>query len=370
MKEGITMSLSKWLITIIILVAVVLGLFSYKSMKQEAQAQQGANIPEMAASVSADEVREINYQPKLKVSGEIQAYKQLTIANELSGKVIAMNAASGSFVKADQVLIELDHSDEDAKLIAAKAQLLLNEQTYKRYVRLQKNKEISEDLVDQAKAAVQIAESNIAVLRTAISKKKITAPFDALVGIHNLEVGQFLDKNTKVLALIGVNEFTWVDFYLPQTYQELALGSKVDVLPMTDMSHSVTLEAEIIAVDPQLSQQSRNLKYRAQISSEKLSLKPHTLLNLLVPVSSAKNMMVVPDLAIIRDALGSYVFILEPEAEGAYRAKKVKVELGDRRGDTVLIESGLSVGQLVATKGAFKLFPGMKVFIAQSAPEA
>jgi membrane fusion protein (multidrug efflux system) len=74
----------------------------------------------------------------------------------------------------------------------------------------------------------------------------------------------------------------------------------------------------------------------------------------------------VPDLAITRDPLGSYVFLLEAEGEGAYRAKKVKVTLGDRNDDRVLVLSGIEEGQLIATKGAFKLFPQMKVYVAES----
>lgn len=365
MKEGILMNLKKWLITLVILAVAVFALFTYKSNLQSAQAAQGANMPEPASSVTAELTKEVVYQKRLKVSGEVQAFKQLTIANELAGKLMVLNAKSGGLVTKGQTLLELDHSDEDARLIAAKAQLVLNEQTLKRYIKLQKNKEISEELVDQAQASVEIAKSNVAVLTTAITKKKITAPFDARVGIHNLEVGQFLDKNNQILTLIGVNEFTWVDFYLPQAYQEISLGTEVEITPI---GSSEQLTAEIIAINPQLSQHSRHLKYRAQISKAQLSLKPHTLLNISVPIGVAQTLVSVPDLAIVRDQLGNYIFVLEPEEAGAYRAKKVKVELADRNGDTVMIASGVSAGQLIATKGAFKLYPNKKVFIAPPAP--
>ena len=370
MKEGSLMSVKRWLITLVILTVVVFGLFSYKANLQAAQADQGANMPEPAASVNAEQAKEILYQKRLKVSGEVQAYKQLVVANELAGKIISLNAKSGSLVSKGQVLLELDHSDEDAQLSAAKAQLVLNEQTFKRYLKLQKNKEISEDLVDQARASVEIAKSNIAVLTTAISKKKIIAPFDAHVGIHNLEVGQFLDKNNQILTLIGVNKFTWVDFYLPQSYQEINLGAEVEItlIDGTSVNSKNTFTAEIIAIDPQLSQQSRNLKYRAQIASDKLSLKPHTLLNVSVPIDAEQVMVSIPDLAVVRDQLGNYIFVLEAAEAGAYRAQKVKVTLADRDGDTVIVASGISAGQLIATKGAFKLSPNMKAFIAQPAP--
>lgn len=363
MSKTMVNSMWKWILTLIVIAGVLLGLFFYKSMLFEAQAQQGANMPEIAATVEAQEVQTISYQKTITVNGEIQAFKRLSVSNELAGKIITLNAPSGSVVNKNQVLLELDHSDEDARLIAAKAQLFLHQQTYQRYIELQKNREISEDLVDQAKAAVEIAKSDIAVLTASIEKKIITAPFNAKVGIHNLEVGQYLDKNTHILELVGVNDFTFIDFYLAQVHQELAVGSVVDIL---EINQKQTYQAEVIAVDPQLSRQSRHLKYRARIASANLSLKPNTLINVAVPISTEMSLVAVADLAIVRDQLGEYVFVLEPESEGVYRAKKVKIEIGDRQDDMVLVLSGLTAGQFIATKGAFKLFPNMKVFVAPS----
>jgi membrane fusion protein (multidrug efflux system) len=77
----------------------------------------------------------------------------------------------------------------------------------------------------------------------------------------------------------------------------------------------------------------------------------------------------VPDLAIKRDALGNYVFVLEAGDNGTYRAKLMPVELGERQGDHVMILSGIEAGQLIANKGSFKLFPGMKVYLAKEAAQ-
>lgn len=360
------MNITKWLIVITVLAGTIFGLYSYKSSLQQAANEQAASMPEPAATVTAVKVSNINYQKHLKVSGEVQAFKFLTLINELAGEVIRLNAASGSVVNKGQVLVELDHRDEDARLIAAKATLMLEQQTLDRNIKLHKNRTISEEQVDRARAAVQIALADISVIKTAIDKKILTAPFTAKVAIHSLEVGQYLDKNSQVLELIGVNDFTWVDFNLPQTYPELALTSTVKISPMNQVAE---YEANIIAVNPQLSRISRQLKYRAQISSTTLALKPNTLVSVIVPIAKQATLASVPDLAIKRDALGDYVFVLEPAGEGSYRAKQVPVELGERQGEQVMILSGVAAGQLVANKGAFKLYPGMKVYLASEAAE-
>lgn len=357
------MNITKWLLVIIILAGTIFGLHSYKSSLQQAAKTQAASMPEMAATVTAVKVRNISYQKKIQVSGEVQAFKFLMLNNELAGEIIRLNAASGSVVNKGQVLVELDHRDEDARLMAAKATLMLHKQTLDRNIALQKSHGISEERVDQARAAVQIAESDIVVITTAIDKKILTAPFTAKVGIHTLEVGQYLDKNSKVLELVGINDFTWIDFNLPQLYQELDLASTVKISPM---NQDAEFEASIIAIDPQLSKLSRHLKYRVQLPSSTLSLKPNTLVSVMVIIANESTYATVPDLAIKRDALGNYVFVLEADGEGSYRAKQVPVELGERQGEQVMILAGVEVGQLIANKGAFKLFPGMKVYLAKT----
>ncbi|NQZ88752.1 MAG: efflux RND transporter periplasmic adaptor subunit [Colwellia sp.] len=356
------MKIRQWTITIIILAAVISGLYAYKLSLQES-ASQGTEMFEPSATVNATVAVRVDYQKTLKVSGEVQAFKSLSLHNELAGQIIKLNAKSGSLAKKGQILVEIDHRDEDARLIAAQAQLTLTKQTHRRYLKLKKNNEISDELVDQAQASVEIAKSEVAILETTISKKKLRAPFEAKVGIHNLEMGQYLDNNSNVLSLIGVNEYTWIDFHLPQVYRELSVGSLVKVKPM---NQATSFDAIIIAIDPQLARQSRSLKYRAQIKSSLLALKPNTLVSVYSPIAASISLISVPDVAITRDPLGSYVFVLESEGEGAYRAKQVKVILGERSIDTVMVLSGLDEGALIATKGAFKLFPEVKVFIAES----
>jgi membrane fusion protein (multidrug efflux system) len=137
------------------------------------------------------------------------------------------------------------------------------------------------------------------------------------------------------------------------------------MVKISPINQNARFDASIIAIDPQLSRTSRHLKYRAQLPSSTLALKPNTLVSVIVPIDNKSTLATVPDLAIKRDALGSYLFVLDADGEGSYRAKQVPVELGERQGDHVMILAGVAAGQLIANKGSFKLFPGMKVYLAK-----
>ena len=126
------MNITKWLLVIIILAATIFGLHSYKSSLEAAANEQAASMPEPAATVTAIEVGSINYQKTIQVSGEVQAFKFLMLTNELAGEITHLNAPSGSMVKKGQILLVLDHRDEDARLMSAKATLMLEQQTLER----------------------------------------------------------------------------------------------------------------------------------------------------------------------------------------------------------------------------------------------
>lgn len=358
-------SIYRWIISIALISSAVFGIFYYKELLSSAKQNGYAGEPIM--TVKATTTKAVDYQKTINVNGEVQAYKQLQLSNELAGKITTVNFTSGAAVKKNQLLLELDYTQEKAQLIAAKARISLNQKTLKRYKKLQKNNQISRDRVDEASANVLIAQSEVAVLNSIINKKKLTAPFAAYAGIHNLEVGQYLDSNTEITTLIGIHDRTWIDFYLPQTYPHLALETTVSITHIGYQKQ--TYEARIIAVNPQLSSQLRSLKYRAEIISSELSLKPGTFVQVTIPVEKAITAISVPDLAVTRDHLGEYIFLLAPEENGFYRAQRQKVTLGDRKDNQVLIHEGLQSGQLIATTGAFKLYSGSKVFIAEDKAE-
>jgi len=76
--------------------------------------------------------------------------------------------------------------------------------------------------------------------------------------------------------------------------------------------------------------------------------------------------IIVPNSAITRDQLGEYVYVINKEANNNFRAARRQVILGERTTQGVVIDTGLSTGETIATMGAFKLYDGMKVMIEKS----
>lgn len=358
------MNIKAWIITLFIIVFVLFGLYTYKFKPFSSNAETSGGGFEPAATVEATKATLSVFQNKIQVNGNIKAPQQLMLKNELAGKVTDLFLVSGDLVEKGQILLRLDTSNEEANLIAAEARLTLAKKTLKRLNKLVSRNEVSAELVDQAIADLAIAKSNVMSLTTTIEKKTIVAPFKAVVGLHRLTIGQYLDGNSDIAALVGVSDSLWVEFSLPQSFPVLSLND--NVLILDDKNKSIP--ANVIAVDPVLATQSRHVKYRAKFSITKNNIKPNALVSVVAPVSNIENRISIPDVALTHDQFGDYVFVLTPEegGKGSYRAKRKQVWLQLKNETQAVLKSGLDEGEIIATVGAFKLRDGMKVFIAKN----
>ena len=346
-----------WVFTLIFIMLSLTGIFY---LKQSVSAQPAQDEYEPAAAIQATHVQFSDFQPSHTVLGESVAINQVMLKNERAGKIVYLNLDPSNVVKQGQILVRIDDSEEQAQLKSAKATAILKQQTLSRIQSLYKDKRISQEKLDIASAELAIAQADVGIIESNISKKTIKAPFDAYVGLHNLAIGQTLAQDDDITQLIGVNDNIWVDFNVPQVYPMLDKNSTVNV-SLPQQAKGVT--ATIISSAPTLRGQSRQVHYRAELSLDKLAIKPQFLVNVILPVAQNESAIIVPSLAITRDQLGEYVFVVNEEASDSFRVTRRQVQLGDRLTQGVVIDSGLEQGERIATIGAFKLREGLKVFI-------
>jgi membrane fusion protein (multidrug efflux system) len=279
----------------------------------------------------------------------------------LEGRITAVNFASGGRVDKGDILLQLDISEESARLKAAAARANLARLDLERFTRLFASKTVSEEQVDQARAEFDMASASVNELQAIIAKKSLKAPFAAVAGLHQLEAGEFLQANTPIVMLVGINDHAWVDFNLAITQGTVDIGSEVGVVAPGGRGDGVP--AVVIARNPAVSASSRNMRYRAKISANPL-LPPNSVVNIRIPIGSEQQVQ-VPATAVLRDELGAYVFVLDAEANGAYRARRQSVTVGREEDQMVGVSGGLQVGSLVATDGAFKLRDNLLTHVRQ-----
>ena len=359
-----------WLVVIGLCLAVAGGLGYYKYQQIQAAIAFGAAYPEPVESTDAFIAREEIWQPVTSVSAEVVAVRSVTLSNELAGTIVEVGFAPGAQVAQGQVLVRLDISEERAQLAAARADAEIARLELSRNQKLIKSGAAAQETRDQAKARYDAAIAAVNRLRAVIEKKTLRSPFEAMTGLHQLEVGQYLDKATQIARLIGIDDEVWIDFTLPQQEAQLSVGESITVV-MNIRQQS--FPASIIARDAFVNEVSRNVRYRALADNTELAVYAGSLVTVEVPLGEPRVITLVPTVAVRRDAFSANVFVLVPAEEGARaaeRAQKRQVQLGPQRGELVVITDGLKPGERVAANGAFKLREGVLVNAQAMEPTA
>jgi membrane fusion protein (multidrug efflux system) len=343
------------------------GLAAWKyAALREAEAAS-ANQPEPTEAVTAAAAQERQHRRTATSIGTVLALRSITLRNELAGTVRRVNLTPGQIVEPGTVLVALDVSVEEAELQAQAAQAALAKTTLERLENLREHSATSQEEVDQARAARDVALANIARSRAIIARKIIRAPFRARVGIADVHPGQYLNEGTELTTLQGVADAAHVDFTVAQRVAAgLQVGDRVEVHAASD---TTSMPARIVAVDARVDPTTRNATVRARIVGA-VTPSPGASVRVLVSVGQPTTVVGVPVSALRKGPGGDHVFVIAADSNGKSRAHLRPVESGPVLGEDVLILGGLSAGEQVATSGSFKLREGVLVAVADTTKRA
>jgi membrane fusion protein, multidrug efflux system len=340
---------------------VALAFWKISALKADEAA--AANQPEPMEAATAAVASSRAYRPTATSVGTVLALRSITLENEVAGTVRRVALTPGQIVEPGDLLVALDVSVEEAELEAQKAQAALAQTTLARLETLSSHDAVAQEEVDQARAARDVAQAQVARTRAVIARKTIRAPFRARVGIADVHPGQYLNEGTQLTTLQGVDERVNVDFTVAQRIAAgLRVGDEVAILTAGDAAPAVA--ARITAIDSRVDPTTRNAMIRAEIKGARNQPAPGASVRVKVPAGPKGEAVAVPISALRKDPSGDHVFVIQADKNGKQRAHLRQVRSGEALGDTILIEDGLEAGELVATSGSFKLREGVLVVVA------
>lgn len=363
----------RWMLVIGACLLLLLSLAGYKFVQIRQMIAFAESFPEASETVEVFTVTPTRWQTTTQTIGEVLAPQALTLRNEVEGRIIAVGFVAGEPVKKDQMLLQLDASEEIARLRAAQADAHLAQLALARYEKLMTQNVTSREQYDQARAQYAMATANAQALQAIIDKKTLTAPFDGTAGLHTLQPGQYLAADTLITQLVGDQQMLWIDFSMPQQLSGIGIGTDVSVSAHSVLPTPVT--GRVIAGEPVVSRESRNIRFRAAIDNRQQGitpkpgiLKPGMLVDVQVATAPAREVFAVPATAIQYDKTGAYVFVITLDDKQQPRAHKRSVTLGAEAGGSTVVESGLSTGERIAANGAYKLQDGMLAHVHTDTP--
>jgi len=350
-------------IAVIIVLAVLLGLAGVKALQIHALISAGKTFVPPPDTVSSAVVHEEKWQDTLTAVGSIDPQNGVTVASEVAGTVAEIAVADGSLVAKGDLLMRLDTSSEEAQLRSAEAQTELARLNAERTRSLRAGNTVSQAELDQAEATLKQNEANADVIRAAIEKKTIRAPFAGRLGIWLVNVGASLEARRPVISLQSLMP-VYADFSLPQQdLAQLTTGSPVQVT--CDAYPGRKFDGTLTAINPDLDATTRSVTLRATFDNTNQLLRPGMFVRVEVALPQAQPVLAIPSTAILSAPFGDSVYLIEPSTNsaGGLVVRQQFVRTGQSHGDFVSVLSGLKPGDRVVSAGLFKLRNGAPVTV-------
>lgn len=360
------MTILRWLVAIFVIVGLISGLGYFKFSRISAAIAAAESFPEHSEVTEAVETSHSQFSPRLSVLGDVLNPEHILLRSQRAGQISKLGFVAGETVTAGQMLVQLDISEEQARLDGAKADVELARLVMKRAEKLRKSGSLAQSKLDQERANLKKAKSAVAIIESTIDQKTIRAPFSGRTNTGSLKVGQYINIGDQITELVGARSIRWLDFTLPQGFYDFPDGASFIV----HLPDGTRLKATLIAVNQSVAQQSRTRKYRVAFDVGDKDIIHGSSLLVSVPSGAPTQIIDLPITALRSDAYGQFVYLLEPaEQESTYRAKRQQVSNVTYRNDRALIGTGLEPNHLVATNGSFKLYPGILTRLVDKLPQ-
>jgi len=321
--------------------------------------------PEAVTTVVASRER---WEMTLDAIGTVSAVQGVVVSADLPGIVAAIECESGAHVRAGDVLVRLDTRQEEAQLAAAEAAEHLAKVNLERLSTLRAQGVAAAAEFDQADAESKQAAAHVRETRAVIDRKTIRAPFAGVLGIRQVNLGQYVNAGQSIIPLQALDR-VFVDFAVPQQQmRNIRVGAELNVT--VDGDSGFVAQGRVSAINSVIDQSTRNVTVRGTFANPSHRLLPGMFVKASVVEGRGEPAITIPASAISHAPYGDFVFVVDslmgPTGAKYRGVRQQVVRLGDARGDRVEILEGVNEGEVVATSGVFKLRTGAAVLVANA----
>lgn len=332
---------------------VLSGLLVLPGCNEQQQGGGGFAPPPMPVEVAA--VSSGTVVDRFTAVGTIEADESISVTTEIDGIVVELPFNEGGALERGDLIARLDDSQLRAEYNRAAALRDQSQATFNRIETIvQQNAGAPQDL-DDASAALKVAEANLALARARLNKTRIEAPFSGVVGARRISRGAFLRAGSPITDLAKIDRLR-VTFSAPERILgQLVKGS--EVLVTTTAFADYELRGTIDVIEPQLDQRTRNAGIVARVANPDMRFRPGMSATVSVVLSERPNALTVPSEAVFVEGGQTLVYAVKSDST----VTRTSIETGTRTADAVEVRTGLRADQQVVRAGHQKLYEGAKV---------
>ncbi len=382
----------------LILITVLIAL---TSCEKSAPITQAAAVPPVPVKLATATLRSVPLE--VKAIGKVEPFASIQVRSQIAGVITKAHFTEGDFVKANDLLFEIDprpylesvrqweanlardkalQAQAEATLASAQAQETFYGMQATRYERLAAEGLGSREQADQAAVEARARRTNVRAVTANIDSIKATiradeaalenaklnlsycsirANLSGRTGDMRIKPGNLIKANDSDLVTINQVQPAYVAFNVP----ELRLATLRDRLKSGRLTVSAAIPGDpkpdsagqIAFLDNAVDPATGTIRLKATFPNLDTRLWPGQFVHVRVLLSEQQNAVVIPAAALQNSQSGSYVYVVTP----AQTVELRPVTLGPRIDRDIAIETGLSGGESVVVEGQLRLAPGSKI---------
>ena len=317
---------------------------------------------------------------RLSYTADIQPFQQVNIFSRVDGYISKLYVDKGDFVKANQLLVEIDHTDyvhavnrAKANLAATRADVLRQEANIRnaklnleRMNTLIKQQFVSQQDVDTAEVNYDVAVAQIESLKAQVKQTEVAlqqaetnltysyirAPFDGYIAERNLDAGAFVSGSTGSTStfsrgILNLHELDQVRTLIEVVEKDIPLikiGQKAEV--RAEAYPERVFDGHVTRVVQALNRATRTMTVEVDLPNSDHALKGGMFARVEVKVGTHHNAVQIPVDALTRLEDLQYVYVVK---DG--KASQVMVEVGRGMENRVEVMKGLTGNEHVIVSG-------------------
>lgn len=373
------------IIIVIIVLALILGRALISKIDKFKMAKMQAKMSTPAVTV--EEVGTRNVVRQFESPARVVAKYRVSILARISGYLTKSYFKEGDYVKAGQVLFEIEPQEYQYSANQAKANLANAQSQYEYYEKqLARYQElVSQDFIARAdydnilsqrdafRAQVESATSAYRDAERNLGYTQVKSPVDGRVGIISVTVGNYVTASSGPLTTINSFEPMYVTFPLDaKDYAELVrIDKSADAKRKVEFIFSTGKKYELEGIqdfyDNKIDETTGTITLRATFPNPDNQLIQGDYGRIIIYSNAKDDIPVVPQSATQENQEGRYLYILDEE--GLPRMVYIKT-MGQTSDGMWLISEGVQKGDKLVTSGLQKIVPGKPVRIIDTNPQS
>jgi membrane fusion protein (multidrug efflux system) len=331
------------------------------TLETEIQKMSGATVEEKTKLVEVTELITQDFAHYIDLQGKITTENLYYVTPRgMGGQVKAIFVKQGDNVKAGQLLMKLEDGIIQQNIKQVESQLEFAKNIFTRQENLWKEGIGTEVQFLSAKNNVEGLEKQLSLVKEQLGTTSVIAQVSGVVETVSIRVGEtFVGSPMAGITIVNPSAMKAV-VEVPENYVVKVRKGMPVVISVPDLNE--TFNSTISLVSETINTISRSFIAESKMPS-KSTIKPNQVAVVKILDHAAKNAIVVPVETVQTDEKGKYVYILSLE-NGKNLARKKMVTIGEFYDELIEVNTGLTKGDKLITKGFQGLYDGQLISTA------